>query len=125
MIDLITPARVRKFAYMGFALTAFVVTVCLPSRHAEAQIQRALGLDVSHWQGDMSQTTWNNLHTANDRDFAPRLFLPSVDEGQRCGPGTLNPDTLVQSLGSRLRIVRDTPRGAWEEMTFHGDPSGN
>ena len=36
---------------------------------ASAQITRSLGLDVSYWQGNISQTVWNNLHTVNNRDF--------------------------------------------------------
>jgi autotransporter-associated beta strand protein len=35
----------------------------------DAQIQRVLGLDISAWQGDISQTTWNNLRNVNDRQF--------------------------------------------------------
>ena len=35
---------------------------------------RALGLDVSAWQGDWSQQVWNNIHNVEDRDF---------DAGQR------------------------------------------
>ncbi len=40
--------------------------------------QRVLGLDVSAWQGNMSQTTWNNLHSVNDRDF---VFIRSSRGG--------------------------------------------
>lgn len=35
-----------------------------------AGAQRVLGLDVSAWQGNISQTSWNTLHTTNARDFA-------------------------------------------------------
>ena len=31
---------------------------------------RSLGLDISAWQGNMSQTTWNNIHNVEGRDFA-------------------------------------------------------
>ncbi len=30
----------------------------------------SLGIDVSAWQGNWSQTLWNNLHNVDDRDFA-------------------------------------------------------
>lgn len=36
---------------------------------AFAQIQRALGLDISAWQGNISQTTWNNIRTNENRQF--------------------------------------------------------
>jgi autotransporter-associated beta strand protein len=40
--------------------------------------QRVLGIDVSAWQGNLSQTTWNNLHNVNDRDF---VFIRSSRGG--------------------------------------------
>src|SRR5262245_10482997 len=36
---------------------------------AGAQIQRVLGLDISAWQGNISQTTWNNFRNVEGRDF--------------------------------------------------------
>jgi len=36
---------------------------------ASAQVQRLLGIDVSSWQGSISQTTWNNLRTVDNRQF--------------------------------------------------------
>lgn len=36
---------------------------------AFAQIQRVLGLDISAWQGNISQTTWNNIRTNENRQF--------------------------------------------------------
>jgi autotransporter-associated beta strand protein len=36
---------------------------------AHAQIQRVLGLDISAWQGNISQTTWNNIHNVENRQF--------------------------------------------------------
>jgi autotransporter-associated beta strand protein len=49
---------------------------CLASQ-ANAQ-QRVLGIDVSAWQGDISQTTWNNLHNVDDQDF---VFIRSSRGG--------------------------------------------
>lgn len=34
-----------------------------------AQIQRVLGLDISAWQGNISQTTWNNFYNVENRRF--------------------------------------------------------
>ena len=34
-----------------------------------AQITRLLGLDISAWQGSISQTTWNNIRTNENRHF--------------------------------------------------------
>ena len=36
---------------------------------AQAQQPRALGLDISAWQGNISQTTWNNLRNVENRQF--------------------------------------------------------
>ncbi len=36
---------------------------------ANAQITRLLGLDISAWQGSISQTTWNNIRTNDNRQF--------------------------------------------------------
>src|SRR4051812_24197253 len=34
-----------------------------------AMAQRVLGLDVSTYQGNISQTTWNNIHAVENRQF--------------------------------------------------------
>ena len=34
-----------------------------------AQTNRILGLDISAWQGNISQTTWNNLRSVENRQF--------------------------------------------------------
>ncbi|MCA9231068.1 MAG: autotransporter-associated beta strand repeat-containing protein [Planctomycetales bacterium] len=39
---------------------------------------RVLGLDISAWQGNISQTTWNNIHNVEGRDF---VFLRSSRGG--------------------------------------------
>lgn len=36
---------------------------------ARAQTTRLLGLDISAWQGNISQTTWNNIRTNENRNF--------------------------------------------------------
>ena len=49
------------------ALVAGHLMGTAPSVQAQ---QRSLGLDVSSWQGNISQSTWNALHTVEGRDFA-------------------------------------------------------
>jgi autotransporter-associated beta strand protein len=41
----------------------------MASAPASAQITRALGLDISAWQGNISQTTWNNIRNVENRQF--------------------------------------------------------
>jgi len=43
-----------------------------------AQAQRILGLDVSAWQGNLSQTTWNNIRNVENRQF---VFIRSSRGG--------------------------------------------
>lgn len=45
---------------------------------AQAQITRALGLDISAWQGNISQATWDTFYSAANRKFA---FLRSSRGG--------------------------------------------
>src|SRR3972149_1394725 len=54
------------------------VWIALACAGAPAVAQRALGLDISAWQGNISQTTWNNIHNVNDRDF---VFIRSSRGG--------------------------------------------
>jgi len=51
-----------------------LLVVSLP---ANAQ-HRSLGLDVSAWQGNISQSTWNNIRNVDDRDF---VFIRSSRGG--------------------------------------------
>lgn len=43
-----------------------------------AQAQRTLGLDISAWQQDISQTTWNNIRNVENRQF---VFIRSSRGG--------------------------------------------
>ena len=47
-------------------LSALLLSCTLP---APAQPERILGLDISAWQGNISQTTWNNLRNVENRQF--------------------------------------------------------
>lgn len=74
-MDFVLPA----FRYCLRLVLPLVFGVLLPLCCANAHAQdRALGLDVSAWQGNMSQSTWNNLHNANDRSF---VFIRSSRGG--------------------------------------------
>ncbi len=53
-----------KFATALFS--TFLFGVALP---ASAQIQRVIGLDISAYQGNIAQTTWDNIHTVENRQF--------------------------------------------------------
>jgi len=63
-------AKIRKKTRRGTA--AVVIATCAAAaalRPASAYGQRALGLDISAWQGNISQTTWNNIHNVENRQF--------------------------------------------------------
>jgi autotransporter-associated beta strand protein len=49
-----------------------------PSAWGQSSGNRLLGLDVSAWQGNISQTTWNNLRTVENRQF---VFLRATRGG--------------------------------------------
>ena len=61
------------------ALVTLLACCALSNASGPALAQlRALGIDVSAWQGNLSQNTWNNLHSVNDRDF---VFIRSSRGG--------------------------------------------
>jgi autotransporter-associated beta strand protein len=62
------PHRTR----LGLSCTFVFATTLATGSPALAQSSgnRLLGLDVSAWQGDISQPTWNNLQTVEGRSFA-------------------------------------------------------
>ena len=70
----IAAGRVWKLVLVAVLACCALSSVVTP---AGAQ-QRVLGLDVSAWQGNMSQSKWNNLHNVNDRDF---VFIRSSRGG--------------------------------------------
>ncbi|MBN1491221.1 MAG: hypothetical protein JXA69_15015, partial [Phycisphaerae bacterium] len=57
--------RSERFSIRSIALAGIVAALWTPSTFA----QRPLGIDVSAWQGDLSQQTWNNVYSAG-RVFA-------------------------------------------------------
>ena len=75
-----------------FGRTIYVVAVSLAallSCYAPAEAQRVLGLDVSAWQGNMSQTTWNNIRNVENRRF---VFIRSSRGGTTGFYNQSNPD---------------------------------
>src|SRR4051812_42339526 len=71
-----SPHRTR----WGLICAVATATTLSPGRPALAQSSgdRLLGLDVSAWQGNVSQQTWNNLLTVENRYFA---FIRSARGG--------------------------------------------
>jgi hypothetical protein len=53
----------------GWLSVVAVLLLGAGAPYASAQIQRVLGLDISARQGNISQTTWNNLHNVENRQF--------------------------------------------------------
>ncbi|HMP08607.1 MAG TPA: hypothetical protein PJ982_19850, partial [Lacipirellulaceae bacterium] len=61
----------------GHAAVLAAVAALIPAA-APAQQPRVLGIDVSAWQGSISQANWNTLKTVNQRDF---VFIRSSRGG--------------------------------------------
>jgi autotransporter-associated beta strand protein len=88
-----------RTVYCWLSMILFVSLVFLQAGNAAAQ--RVLGLDISAWQGNISQTTWNNFRNLEDRQF---VFLRSSRGGttgfyNQSNPGNNNPpgqNTLSQ-----------------------------
>src|SRR6478736_3130834 len=59
--------------FLGRSFQRYFIFSCLlfltASQPAFAQTQRLLGLDISAWQGNITQTTWNNIRTNENRQF--------------------------------------------------------
>lgn len=70
-------SAVRKLIAFCFVVTIALVALPFTNSPAQAQ-QRALGLDISAWQGNISQTTWNNIRNVENRQF---VFLRSSRGG--------------------------------------------
>ena len=67
--------RVREVVTLSAAIAAAQL-VLFPCAHAFAQ--RTLGIDVSAWQGNLSQANWNTLRNTNNRQF---VFIRSSRGG--------------------------------------------
>jgi GH25 family lysozyme M1 (1,4-beta-N-acetylmuramidase) len=67
--------KLKLSRYLFSTIVFFLL--CSSGQQLQAQ-NRVLGLDVSAWQSSISQTTWNNIHNVNDRDF---VFIRSSRGG--------------------------------------------
>jgi len=82
----------------GFFHGVFVpcaIALFAATAHAQSSGNRLLGLDVSAWQGSITQTTWNNLRSVENRRFvfvrASRGGTTGIDKRQGGFPA--NDDT--------------------------------
>src|SRR4051812_34605240 len=57
------------FGLKGGRIVAVAVSVIFASA-APAMAQRVLGVDVSYWQGEITQQAWNYAYNTNGRQFA-------------------------------------------------------
>ncbi|MFN7137888.1 MAG: GH25 family lysozyme [Limisphaerales bacterium] len=84
-----------------------------------AQQERVLGLDVSAWQGDISEATWNSIYSTDNRRF---VFIRSTRGGttgyyNQSNPNNTNPpgqNTLSQRYDDPYfvqNITRSTAAG--------------
>lgn len=62
-----------KFPVAFVAMLGVVVLAAAPAR-----AQRSYGIDVSAWQGSITQSEWNNLRNVNDQEF---VFIRSSRGG--------------------------------------------
>ena len=62
------PPDRRRAPVIWAAAAATVLAITSPVL-AQSSGNRVLGLDVSAWQGNISQTTWNNIRTVENRQF--------------------------------------------------------
>src|SRR3954471_4477754 len=60
------PPQTRCRLICAAAATTLAVATAAP---AQSTGNRVLGLDVSAYQGNISQTTWNNIRTVENRQF--------------------------------------------------------
>src|SRR5688572_15137246 len=59
----------KRRQLVSAAAAGVAATMLASSALAQSTGNRVLGLDVSAWQGNMSQTTWNNISNVENRKF--------------------------------------------------------
>src|SRR5688572_9022064 len=62
------PRRIRSTPLLSVSASS-VAALLVPSFATAQTDQRVLGLDISAWQGNISQTTWNNIRNVENRQF--------------------------------------------------------
>jgi autotransporter-associated beta strand protein len=60
--------HIMKLLFRG-TIHFCLLLACLSASSANAQVTRLLGLDISAWQGNIAQATWNNIRTNENRHF--------------------------------------------------------
>ncbi len=87
-----TPPTTIRPMFSTQLRTFYVVAVMLAALSCSATpavAQRALGLDISAWQGNISQATWNNIRNVENRSF---VFIRSSRGGTTGFYNQSNPD---------------------------------
>ena len=109
------PAHRYRWFSVPIAVLAWTATAS-----AQSSGNRVLGIDVSAWQGSISQTTWNNLRAVENRQFvfvrATRGGTTGVDK--RNGGYPANDDT-ASTLSQRyddLYFVQNVNRATTAGM---------
>ncbi len=109
------PAHRYRWFSVPIALLVWTATAS-----AQSSGNRVLGIDVSAWQGSISQTTWNNLRSVENRQFvfvrATRGGTTGVDK--RNGGYPANDDT-ASTLSQRyddLYFVQNVNRATTAGM---------
>ncbi|MEX2308804.1 MAG: GH25 family lysozyme [Pirellulales bacterium] len=85
-------------AAAAFAVVSFAVVPAIA--------QRSLGLDISAWQGNISQATWNDIHSDEFRDF---VFIRSSRGGTTGYYNQSNPNNNNPPGGNTLSQRYDDP----------------
>lgn len=63
-------ATIRRDANAHTAVSLLILVGCCLFGVDTARAQRSLGIDLSAWQGNLSQRVWNRLHVNDNQDFA-------------------------------------------------------
>ena len=58
--------KISAVANLSRTMAILFALLVIPN---SSRAQRLLGLDISAWQGNISQTTWNNIKNVENRGF--------------------------------------------------------
>jgi GH25 family lysozyme M1 (1,4-beta-N-acetylmuramidase) len=88
---------------------------------------RPLGIDVSYWQGNLSQQNWNDVHNLGGRDFvivrATHYHVPGVESDAHGSPDPYFVNNMIRArnagmLAGAYSFVRNTIRDPITEADF-------
>jgi autotransporter-associated beta strand protein len=124
---MLSPDR-RRAPLLWAAAAATVLAITSPVL-AQSSGNRVLGLDVSAWQGDISQTTWNNIRNVENRQFvflrASRGGTTGVDQTAGGYPFGSTSQTLSQRYDDPYfvqNVNRATTAGMFAGSYHFGRP---